>query len=82
VEARSPEVIPEIIKHVDNIFHNSSFSTKAETERADTLEFLSMLGNVNQLIGVLSSIVLFTILLVVGDTMATSDVKKGGRRKS
>ncbi len=72
VEARSSEVIPEIIKHVDSIFHNSSFPTKTVAERAVTLEFLSWLGNINLLIGVVSSIVLFTILMVVGNTMAMS----------
>ena len=72
VEAESPEAIPGIIEHVDTTFHNSTAPTKTETERAFNLEFISMLGNVQLAVAVVSSIVLFTILMVVGNTMAMS----------
>ncbi|MBI2116010.1 MAG: ABC transporter permease [candidate division NC10 bacterium] len=54
------------------LFKNSDAETKTETERAFQLGFISMLGNVKTLIASISSVVVFTILLVTANTMAMS----------
>lgn len=72
VLAQSSDDIPGIIEHVDSTFHNSTAPTKTDTEKAMNLEFISMLGNVQLAVTVVSSIILFSILMVVGNTMAMS----------
>ncbi len=72
LKAASAEDIPRIIDAVDTMFRNSDAETKTETERAFQLGFISMLGNVKTLITSISSVVVFTILLVTANTMAMS----------
>ncbi len=72
LKAASPADIPRIIDAVDAMFKNSDAETKTETERAFQLGFISMLGNVKTLIASISSVVVFTILLVTANTMAMS----------
>lgn len=64
--------IPRIMDAVDTLFKNSDAETTTETERAFQLGFISMLGSVNTLIASISSVVVFTILLVTSNTMAMS----------
>jgi len=68
--ADSAEAVPGIIEHVDSMFRNTPYETKTETEKAFQLGFVSMLGNVRLLIGSISIVVVFTMLLVAGSTMA------------
>lgn len=68
--ADGPEAVPGIIEHVDTMFRNTPYQTKTETEKAFQLGFVSMLGNVQLLIGSISLVVVFTMLLVAGSTMA------------
>lgn len=68
--ADSTEAVPGIIEHVDAMFRNTPHETKTETEKAFQLGFVSMLGNVQLLIGSVSLVVVFTMLLVAGSTMA------------
>ncbi len=68
--AESAEVIPELIKRVDETFANTDAETKTETERAFVLDFVSMIGNVKVLIGSISSVVVFTMILVTASTMS------------
>jgi putative ABC transport system permease protein len=72
LKAASAADIPRIIDAVDAMFKNSDAETKTETERAFQLGFVSMLGNVKTLIASISSVVVFTILLVTANTMAMS----------
>ena len=57
---------------VDEMFRNSPAETKTETEQAFGVGFLSMLGNVKMFLAAISAAVMFTILLVSGNTMAMS----------
>jgi putative ABC transport system permease protein len=57
---------------VDAKFRNSLAQTKTETERAFQLSFVSMLGNIKTLIISVSSVIVFTILLVVANSMGMS----------
>ncbi len=68
--ADSAEAVPGIIDAVDSQFRNTAYETKSETESAFQLTFVSMLGNVQLLIGSISIVVVFTMLLVAGSTMA------------
>lgn len=69
IMARSAEDVPRIMDAVDAKFKNSLAQTKTETERAFVLGFVSMLGNIKTLIISISSVIVFTILLVVANTM-------------
>lgn len=70
VKADSPAAIPGIIDAIDGTFHNTSAETKTETEKAFVLNFISMLGNIRMIIGSISIVVIFTLLLVSASTMS------------
>lgn len=72
IQAESAEAVPRIAQEVDEKFRNSIAPTKTETEKAFQLSFSSMMGNVKLLIGSISVVVVFTILLVTAATMAMS----------
>jgi putative ABC transport system permease protein len=69
IMAKSAEDVPRVMDAVDAKFKNSLAPTKTETERAFQLSFVSMLGNIKTLIVTVSSVIVFTILLVVANTM-------------
>jgi len=68
--ADHPDSVPSIIDAVDATFRNSPAETKTETEKAFVLGFMSMLGNLQVLIGSIAGVVVFTMLLVTASTMA------------
>ncbi len=68
----SPDKMPVVTQYVDNMFRNTPFETKTETEKQFNLEFINMLGNIRSLITSISIVVIFTILLVCSTTMAMS----------
>jgi putative ABC transport system permease protein len=70
--ADSAESVPRIAREVDEMFHNAGAQTKTESERAFQLSFVSMLGNVKLFLLSICGAVVFTILLVSGNTMAMS----------
>jgi putative ABC transport system permease protein len=72
LKAASAAEVPVIAERVDSMFKNSDAETKTETERAFQLGFVAMLGNIKTLISSISSVVVFTILLVTANTMAMS----------
>ena len=68
----SQEAVPGIIANVDSMFRNTDAETLTETERSFEAGFQSMLGNIRGLVLSISSVVIFMILLIVGNTMAMS----------
>jgi len=72
IRARSADEIPRIADEVDALFKNTTYPTKTETEKAFILGFVSMLGNVQLLIGSICSAVIFAVVLVAANTMAMS----------
>jgi len=72
LKAASAADVPAVAERVDAMFKNSDAATKTETERAFQLGFVAMLGNIKTLITSISSVVVFTILLVTANTMAMS----------
>jgi putative ABC transport system permease protein len=72
VRLDSPDDAPQVMEEIDRMFHNSAAPTKTETEAAFAASFISMLGNVKGLITGVGLIVVFTITLIGGNTMAMS----------
>lgn len=70
LKAESGDRVPEIAETVDKMFHNTPAETKTETEKAFMLGFVSMLGNVQAIIGSVALVIVFTMLLVASSTMA------------
>ena len=66
----SAEISNEVIAKVNDAFANTSAEVRAETERAFQMGFISMLGNVKLLIGSVSTVVVFTLMLVTVSTMS------------
>ncbi len=67
---RSAESVPKVIETVDSTFRNTDAETLTETERAFEASFVQMIGNIKGLVLSISSVVVFMILLVTGNTMA------------
>jgi putative ABC transport system permease protein len=68
----APEHSARVAEAIDAQFHNSTAATKTESEQAFVVGFLSMLGDVRMFLIWISAAVMFTILLVSGNTMAMS----------
>jgi putative ABC transport system permease protein len=65
-------VVPRVAATIDDGFHNAPVQTRTETEQAFLLSFVGMLGNVKLFLASICAAVMFTILLVSGNTMAMS----------
>ena len=59
-----------VSKAVDDLFENSDVQTRTETESAFRAGFLAMIGNLALLLNSVAMAVMFTILLVVANTMS------------
>jgi putative ABC transport system permease protein len=70
VKVNTPEDVPKVADEVDALFRNTDAETKTETEKAFNLSFVAMLGNIKLLLNSICLVVVFTILLVAGNTMA------------
>jgi len=68
--AANAESMPQIIEDADALFRNTPAETKTQSEKAFFLSFLSMLGNIKALMASIASVVVFTMLIVVGSTIA------------
>lgn len=72
IRMERPDDANVISKTVDDMFRNSPAQTKTETEQAFGLSFLAFLGDVKMILFSICAAVIFTILLVSGNTMAMS----------
>ena len=68
----SPDDAVRVGKAIDDMFANSSFETKTETESAFAAGWVKQFGNIEFLILTIGAVVFFTLLLVTGNTMAIS----------
>jgi putative ABC transport system permease protein len=68
--ANSPEDVPRIAQTVDSIFVNSDAPTKTESEREFALSFQTMMGGMKQFMYAIMAAITFSVLLVMGNTMA------------
>ena len=63
---------PKVAKAVDDMFAESPYPTKTESEGQFALFFVTFLGNIKLFLLLICAAVTFTILLVSGNTMAMS----------
>jgi len=59
-----------VSREIDERFANSAYETSTETEQAFAAGFAKQIGNIRMLILSIGVVVLFTLLLVTGNTMA------------
>jgi len=67
-----PDQAAVVSERVDAAFENSAYETRTETEKAFVLGFVSMWGNVALLLRSIGGAVVFTIFMVVANTMMMS----------
>jgi putative ABC transport system permease protein len=67
-----PDDAPRVAKAIDDMFANSPYETKTETESAFAAGWVKQFGNIEFLILSIGAVVFFTLLLVTGNTMAIS----------
>ena len=70
VKIDDPDNAVAVSKAIDDRFANSAWETSTETEAAFAAGFAKQIGNIRMLIMSIGSVVLFTLLLVTGNTMA------------
>jgi putative ABC transport system permease protein len=68
----SAEDSPKVAKAVDDMFAETPYPTKTESEGQFALSFVQFLGNIKLFLLIVCAAVTFTILLVSGNTMAMS----------
>jgi putative ABC transport system permease protein len=72
VKLASPDDAVRVTSVIDNMFANSPYETKTETMAAMAASWVKQAGNIEFLILAIGGVVFFTLLLVTGNTMATS----------
>jgi len=72
IRIANPDDAPRIAKTIDNMYMNSPYETKTETESAFAQGWVKQFGNIKFLILSIGTVVFFTLLLVTGNTMAIS----------
>lgn len=70
VQITDPSKAGDVSKAIDDLFENSDVQTRTETESAFRAGFLAMVGNLALLLNSIAIAVMFTILLVVANTMS------------
>ena len=68
--ANTPEDVPRIAQTIDSMFANTDAPTKTESEREFALSFQTMWGGVKQFLYGIMGAITFSLLLVMGNTMA------------
>jgi putative ABC transport system permease protein len=70
VKVDDPDRAVAVAKTIDERFSNSAFETSTETEKAFAAGFAKQVGNIRLIVLSIGAVVLFTLLLVTGTTMA------------
>jgi putative ABC transport system permease protein len=68
--ANTAEDVPRVAQQIDSIFANTDAPTKTESEREFALSFQTMMGGVKQFLYGIMAAITFSLLLVMGNTMA------------
>lgn len=66
----TPEDVPRVGQAIDSIFTNTDAPTKTESEREFAMSFQTMFGGVKQFLYGIMAAITFSLLLVMGNTMA------------
>lgn len=72
IKIDDPDNAPAIAESIDALFANSPAETKTTTEKAFGQAFAQQVGNTTAIVRAVVAAVFFTLLLVVGNTMAQS----------
>jgi putative ABC transport system permease protein len=72
VKVDDPGNADQVVKTIDSEFSNSTWETKTETEKGFAAGWVKQMGNIEFLILSIGGVVFFTLLLVTGNTMATT----------
>ena len=78
VKIAMPEDDTSVVAAIDERFANSAFETVTETEKSFAAGFVKQIGNIRLIIISIGTVVLFTLLLVTGSTMAMSVRERTG----
>ena len=70
IVANTAEDVPRVGQAIDSLFANSDAPTKTESEREFALSFQTMLGGVKTFLYAIMAAITFSLLLVMGNTMA------------
>lgn len=70
VKIADPERASTIAQQIDALFANSAAETKTQTEKQFNLDFAKQLGDIGLIVSSIMGAVLFTILLLTGNTMS------------
>lgn len=72
IMAATAEDVPRIAQTIDSMFLNTDAPTKTETEKEFALSFQTMMGNMKQFMYGIMAAITFSVLLIMGNTMAMS----------
>lgn len=72
VKANHTDYVNSLISRIDGEFSNSPAETKTEPEKIWMVGFAKQMGNINLILISVGGVVIFTLLLVTGSTMAMS----------
>ena len=72
LRVKSPDDVTRVTEAINQMFENSDAPVKAMPEKEFNLQFLEMMGNVKLLVRSIALVVLFTVVLIVANTMAMS----------
>jgi putative ABC transport system permease protein len=72
IKLKQPEAASSVARTIDAMFENSPDETKTQTEKDWNLGFAKQIGDIGLIVRWILFAVFFTLLLVVGNTMAQS----------
>ncbi len=78
VRVGNPDDAVAVARAVDERFANSTFETRTQSEKEFAASFVKQMGNIEFLILTIGGVVLFTLLLVTGNTMAMAVRERTG----
>ena len=70
IVANTAEDVPRVGQAIDSLFANTDAPTKTESEREFALSFQTMMGGVKTFLYAIMAAITFSLLLVMGNTMA------------
>ena len=70
IKCKSAEIMPALCKKIDDLYHNSNFPTRTQTEEAFDKMFADMLGDLKSAIYGIGLAVVVALLFVAGNAMA------------
>ncbi len=70
VKISDPAQAAKVAGSIDALFANSAAETKSQTEKQFTLDFAKQMGDIGLIVSSIMGAVLFTILLLTGNTMS------------